>query len=102
MKQEIENERLSDGQLGMSCYLFGALSAVMFLLVKSCRDKPFVRFHAFQSLFLFITLGLLRWFGFSRRRGLGDLIYLAYLALIITWIVLMVTARKGKMVTVPL
>jgi uncharacterized membrane protein len=49
-------ERLSENVAGMLCYLFGWVSGLIFLLIDR---RPYVRFHAAQSVAVFATLNIL-------------------------------------------
>lgn len=49
-------EQLPENVAGMLCYLFGWVSGLVFLLVDR---RPFVRFHAAQSVAVFATLSIL-------------------------------------------
>lgn len=49
-------EQLSENVAGMLCYLFGWVSGLVFLLVDR---RPFVRFHAAQSVAVFAALSIL-------------------------------------------
>lgn len=55
---------------GALCYAAGLLTGVVFLAFRSYRREPFVRFHAFQSIFLSIAWLLVHF-------ALGGLIALA-------------------------
>ncbi len=48
-------ERLPENVAGMLCYLFGWVSGLVFLLLDR---RPFVRFHAAQSVAVFATLSI--------------------------------------------
>jgi uncharacterized membrane protein len=92
----------------MLCYLLGWLTGIIFLLVDK---RPFVRFHAAQSIVVFGLLFLLRlvlnllfagtyysggaW-GFHVLLS-GVLSLLTFVA----WIVLMVVAYQGRRFEVP-
>ena len=97
--QEIESEPLSNNWAGLNCYLWGVLFASIFLVVKPCKTNQFVRFHAFQSLIFFVSLFTLQLFVIPYLGSIGDWIYAAFIAV---WIVLMVTAFKGKTLKLPL
>jgi len=49
-------EHLSENVAGMLCYLFGWASGLVFLFIDR---RPFVRFHAAQSVAIFATLNIL-------------------------------------------
>jgi len=49
-------ERLPENVAGVLCYLFGWVSGLVFLLIDR---RPFVRFHAAQSVAVFATLSIM-------------------------------------------
>ncbi|HSM85524.1 MAG TPA: zinc-ribbon domain-containing protein [Candidatus Limnocylindrales bacterium] len=56
---------------GLLCYILGIITGIIFLLIEPYKRDPFVRFHAFQSIFLwvawafiFLVLGVILPFGF--------------------------------------
>ncbi|HHV79597.1 MAG TPA: DUF4870 domain-containing protein [Firmicutes bacterium] len=81
---------------GLLCYLFGWVSALVFLLVEK---NSFVRFHATQSLIVFGVLSLL-------SVVLAPLIPIARpilgLVSLVLWIFLMSKAYKGEKLRLPL
>lgn len=105
---------LSENVAGMLCYLFGWLTGIIFLLIDR---RPFVRFHAAQSLVIFGALHILSTIlgfyfgvGFLRRGGmhwenwasLGLAFHLLHLGELILWIVLMIKAFHGEKFRVPI
>lgn len=97
---------LSENVAGLLCYLLGWLTGLIFLLIDK---RPFVRFHAAQSIVVFGFLFLLRicfWFGWFGGWGLFSLMallsMLLFLVTLVAWIVLMVFAYQGKMFEVPI
>ena len=98
---------LQENVAGLLCYLLGWLSGLIFLLIDK---RPFVRFHAAQSIVIFGFLFLLRLvfsFGFMGGgfSGLFSLWWmisgLLSLVTLVAWIVLMISAYQGKMFEVP-
>ncbi len=104
---------LSENVAGFLCYLVGWITGLIFLLIDK---RPYVRFHAAQSLVVFGGLHILRialamvfgmgwmlgggmgWTGFTFAGLLFSLIGLVGLVL---WIVLMVKAYQGVRFKVP-
>ncbi len=41
---------MEDNMAGALCYLLGFITGVLFLVVEPYSKRPFVRFHAFQSI----------------------------------------------------
>jgi len=103
---------LPENVAGLLCYLLGWLTGIIFLLIDK---RPFVRFHAAQSIVVFGTLTILRivityglvegMFGMHSLGLLGlwsMLSLLIGLLTLILWILLMVTAFQGKRFEVPI
>jgi uncharacterized membrane protein len=81
---------MEDNVAGALCYLFGFITGVLFLVLEPYSKRPFVRFHAFQSILfcagwialsiaLSIAFGIVGailhlWFIFVPLRGLIGLI----------------------------
>jgi uncharacterized membrane protein len=76
---------------GLLCYTLGWLTGLIFLIIDK---RPFVRFHAAQSIVVFGGLSLL-----LALTGLLELFRLFLITLLVTpvaWLVLMIMAYKGK------
>jgi uncharacterized membrane protein len=101
---------MAENVAGLLCYLLGWVTGLIFYLIDK---RPFVRFHAAQSIVVFgglhivsIVLGM--FFGVSIMAhgwtGLGAgviLFHLLHLATFILWILLMVKAYQGEKFRVP-
>jgi uncharacterized membrane protein len=98
---------LQENVAGLLCYLLGWLTGIIFLLIDK---RPFVRFHAAQSIVVFGALSVIHWvlslaFLGSGFYGFGlwfMIVRLIDLISLIAWIVLMVMAYQGKMFEVPI
>lgn len=105
---------LQENVAGLLCYVLGWLTGLIFLLIDK---RPFVRFHAFQSLIAFGALHLFSIIlsavgfagGFSGMFGGGMtwsfswmLLSLINLIGLIAWIVCMVKAFQGERFKLPL
>lgn len=99
---------MQENVAGLLCYLLGWLTGIIFLLIDK---RPFVRFHAAQSIVVFGSLFLLRLvliFAFVGGNMLGLWAFhalisgLLSLATLAAWIILMVMAYQGKMFEVPI
>jgi uncharacterized membrane protein len=99
---------LQENVAGLLCYVLGWLTGIIMLLVDK---RPFVRFHAAQSIVVFGGLFILRvllgfafigsyHYGFWALEGLIS-VTLSLITLA-AWIVLMVMAYQGKRFEVPI
>lgn len=98
---------LSENVAGLLCYLLGWITGLIFYLIDK---RPFVRFHAAQSIvvfggltvirivlaMLFVSSGLA---GFSM--GIG-LLWIVSIIGFVLWVLLMVKAYQGEKYRVPL
>jgi uncharacterized membrane protein len=98
---------LQENVAGALCYVLGWLTGIIFLLIDK---RPFVRFHAAQSIVVFGALNILRLvlaFGFLGGGGYGFfsiwslLSMLVSLVTFVAWIVLMIFAYQGRRYEVP-
>jgi len=98
---------LQENVAGLLCYLLGWVTGIIFLLIDK---RPFVRFHAAQSIVVFGALSIIHiilsiaflgsgFYGFGLWLLIVRLIDLAGL---IAWIVLMIMAYQGRMFEVPI
>ncbi|MBZ5593535.1 MAG: DUF4870 domain-containing protein [Acidobacteriia bacterium] len=51
---------MNDNLAGALCYLVGFITGILFLVMEPYSRRPFVRFHAFQSIFFSVG-----WIGLS-------------------------------------
>ena len=102
------NYGLTENVAGLLCYVLGWLTGIIFLISDK---RPFVRFHAAQSIVVFGALTVLRIilsFGIFGTYSLGffsiwSLIsMLVSLVTLVAWIVLMLMAYQGKRFEVPI
>jgi uncharacterized membrane protein len=103
---------LAENAAGALCYALGWITGLIFYFVDK---RPYVRFHAAQSIVVFGGLHILEiacgiFFGFSMFGfggslvgfGLGTMIYmLISIGGLILWILLMVKAYQGQKFRVP-
>ena len=102
---------LSENVAGLLCYLFGWVTGLIFYFTDK---RPFVRFHAAQSIVVFgglhilsIVVGML--FGFSMMAGgwtgfsLGIALFrLLQLVELVLWVLCMVKAYQGEKFRIPI
>jgi uncharacterized membrane protein len=102
---------LDENVAGLLCYVLGWVTGIIFLLIDK---RPFVRFHAAQSIVVFgglqiisIGIGIIFGAGFMMMRGFGSfgmgmaLYSLINLVAFVLWILLMVKAFQGEKFQVP-
>lgn len=106
MPGPVAGSGLQENVAGLLCYVLGWLTGLIFLLIDK---RPFVRFHAAQSIVVFGILFVIRLvitFGFLGTGmysfGLWGIIsLLVSLVTLAAWIILMIQAYQGKMFEVP-
>ena len=85
---------------GALCYLIGWVTGLVFYLLE--KENKFVRFHAMQSIVVFLPLTIIAWF-FGFIPFIGWVISgLIWILSIILWIVLMIKAYQGEMYKLPI
>ena len=98
---------LAENVAGLLCYLLGWITGIIFLLIDK---RPFVRFHAAQSIVVFGALTIIRIvlafaFAGSWYFGLGVLHMMIFGLLgvlgLALWIILMIQAYQGKWFEIP-
>jgi uncharacterized membrane protein len=105
---------MTDNVAGLLCYVLGLITGVLFLVIEPYNKNPFVRFHAFQSIFLSLA-----WFAFwivfsiisavvfaalpLSLWGLWHLVgMLVGLAVFAIWILLLIKAYQGARFKLPI
>jgi uncharacterized membrane protein len=102
---------LDENVAGLLCYVLGWVTGLIFFLIDK---RPYVRFHAAQSIVVFgglhvinIVLGIMFGAGFMVMHGFGTfglaaaLYGLISLVAFVLWILLMVKAYQGEKFQVP-
>ena len=101
------SEGLAENVAGLLCYVLGWLTGIIFLLIDK---RPFVRFHAAQSIVVFGALTIIR-IGLGIIMGIGGFVGFGLWALIsmvlgllgvILWILLMIKAYQHELFRVPI
>ena len=101
------SEGLAENVAGLLCYVLGWVTGIIFLLVDK---RPFVKFHAAQSIVVFGALTVLRigsvmlgGFGGILGWGLwGLLFWLIGIVGVVLWILLMIKAYQHEMFKLPI
>jgi uncharacterized membrane protein len=104
---------LTSNIAGALAYLFGFITGIIFLVIEPYNKDPFVRFHAFQSIFLsvvYIVFSMV-WgalFGMFFIGSLGFLftliafaLRLVELAFVLLWLFLMYKAYQNERYSLP-
>ena len=89
---------------GALCYVLGWVTGIVFYLLE--KENKFVRFHALQSILVFLPLSVIYWiFGWMLWWipfiGWAISILLGLLMFIL-WIVLMIKAYQGEKFKLPI
>jgi uncharacterized membrane protein len=101
------SEGLAENVAGLLCYVLGWLTGIIFILIDK---RPFVRFHAAQSIVVFGALMVLR-IGFRVVAGIGGFVGFGLWAVVsmvlglltlILWILLMIKAYQHELFRVPI
>jgi uncharacterized membrane protein len=101
------SEGLAENVAGLLCYVLFWVTGIIFLLIDK---RPFVRFHAAQSIVVFGALTILR-IGLGIIMGFGGVVGFGLWALIsmvlsllglVLWILLMIKAYQHELFRVPI
>jgi uncharacterized membrane protein len=101
------SEGLAENVAGLLCYVLGWLTGIIFLLIDK---RPFVRFHAAQSIVVFGALTILK-IGFGIVMGVGGIVGFGLWAMIamllslltlVLWILLMIKAYQHELFRLPI
>ena len=85
---------------GLLCYVLGFVTGIVFLVVE--KDNRFVRFHAMQSIAVFLPLfviGMVIWIIPFIGWAIGTLLWIVELVL---WLLLMIKAYQGEIYKIPM
>lgn len=90
---------LQENVAGLLCYLFGWITGIIFLFIE--KENKNVRFHAWQSIFVFGAFTVLSII-LNFIPILGSILgWILSIIAFILWIVLMYKAYKGEMYKLP-
>jgi len=90
------------------CYLFGLITGIVFLVLAPYSQNRRVRFHAFQSIFLNVQVGItvvslmFHAVTFSLSLLVGSLHLLVSLAFFLVWLYMMWNTYQGGDTRLPL
>ena len=97
---------LQENIAGLLCYVLGWITGIVFVLIDK---RPFVRFHAMQSMIAFGALSVVQWLlvwsgwfgGLAGWALMGLVSALLGLLTLVCWIVCMVKAFQGQRFKLP-
>jgi uncharacterized membrane protein len=97
-------EGMAENVAALLCYILGWITGIIFLLIDK---RPFVRFHAAQSVVVFGGLTLIRFALVFMRGVTGGFLGLGLFGLLgflgfILWVVLMIKAYQHQMFRLPI
>jgi uncharacterized membrane protein len=97
---------LADNVASALCYVLGLVTGILFLVLAPYNQNKTIRFHAFQSIFMHVSLiGIYIVLGFLVRMMLGFLGVMIFpligLGAFALWVYLILSAYQGKMVSLP-
>lgn len=85
---------------GLLCYVLGFITGILFLILE--KDNKFIRFHAMQSIAVFLALFLISLVLGSIPILGGIVSGIIGLAGLILWLLLMFKAYQGEMYKLPI
>ena len=101
---------IEENIVGAGCYLLVWITGIVLYFVED--KNKFVRFHAIQSILVFLPLTILAWFfggffGFGRFFFTGFyfmwwLGWIIWIIMIILWLILMLKAFQGEKFKLPI
>src|SRR5580698_10081477 len=98
---------MADNVAGMLAYIT-FIPAIIFLVTPPYNQSRFIRFHSFQSIFLFVAVVAIQ-IGLSVLTIVPFLIFitaplhmLVALAALVVWIILLLKANQGQMYKLPI
>jgi uncharacterized membrane protein len=94
---EGKDEGIPENAAGVLCYVLGWITGLIFFLTDK---RPFVRFHAAQSMVVFGGLSVI-YYILARITNWGFVLDAIGLLMTVLWIVLMVKAYQGERFKVP-
>jgi len=96
---------MKENVAGLLCYVFGWVTGVIFLVIE--KENRFVRFHAWQSIFFSIAVGVTYWvlnmlllmvLPLSLWWIVSTILPLVFL---VVWVLLLINAYQGKEMKLP-
>ena len=99
---------LDENVAGALCYVLFFVTGIVFYVME--KDSKFVKFHAVQSIAVFLPLMVLNWiissmlwsFSFSMMGLIGIISSIISLVALILWIILILKAYQGEKYKLPI
>lgn len=98
---------LDENVAGALCYVLGFLTGIVFFVME--KDSKFVKFHAVQSIAVFLPLMVLNWiissmifWSYSMMGLFGIITSIISLVALILWIILILKAYQGEKYKLPI
>lgn len=85
---------------GALCYVLGFITGIIFLMLE--KDNKFIRFHAMQSILVFLPLWVMAFFIGWFIWFLWMITPFIWLLSLILWLILMLKAFQGEMYKLPI
>jgi len=99
---------LSDNAAGGIAYIT-IIPAIVFLIIEPFKRSPFVRFHAWQSIFFFVAwaivdilVGVVQHIVPSAIFLTLTVLQLVGLAIFVVWLIVFISAFGGKRIMLPI
>jgi uncharacterized membrane protein len=104
---------LTDNVAGLLCYILGFITGILFLVIEPYNKNRFIRFHAFQSIFLSVAWfaltvvqsvvsAVLMNISFGLLGIMGLLWTVLWLGFLVVVVLMMVKAYQGERFKLPI
>ncbi len=84
------------------CYLLGLVTGIIFLVLEPYNKNKLIRFHAFQSIFLHVSV-IIIWVALRTILpwSMWFVVTLIDLAFFVLWLLLLIQTFQGKKIVLP-
>lgn len=90
---------ITENMAGLLTYIAGWVTGIVFLLTE--KENSFVRFHAMQSIVVFVPLTVLSWIVGALPFIGGFIGSILWMLVLVLWLFLMYQAFQGKRYKLP-
>ena len=98
---------LSDNAAGGIAYIT-IIPAIVFLIMEPFKKSPFIRFHAWQSIFFFVAWAVVDILVGAVQHLVPSAVFLTFtvlqlvgLAIFVVWLIVFISAFGGKRIKLP-